>query len=135
MSANAINNQNLTNISRDTDITGFVPGVKYTYDPVAKEVDVSDDSAFPSGVSLLRTHVKVHDKFGNQALGEIENPDGSESGDQRTATIDVSGLDATEGLDITATVVADMGGYIADGSAKNITTSGSLGRWDAQKNA
>lgn len=131
----AIDNTNLLDYRGDQP-ADFVPGVNYVYDATAKDIDFTDGSTFPDGVSLLRTHLRVHDKFGGQVNGEIENPDGSESGNMRTATIDVSSLDASRGLDITATVVGDDGQLIADGSAYNITNgAGSLGTWDKQKNA
>lgn len=135
MPANAIDNSNLQDYRNDQGTSDFSPGVSFVYDSANQEVDVTDASTFPSGVSLLRTHVKVHDKFGGTAAGTIENPDGSDSAAQRTDTIDVSGLDASKGLDITATVVADDGHLIADGGAYNIGASGSLGSWDKQKNA
>lgn len=130
-----IDNSNLLDYRDDQGTSGFTPGVSYVYDSANEEVDVTDASVFPSGVSLLRIHVRVHDKFGNQANGEIENPDGSDSAGDHTDTIDVSGLDASKGLDITATVVADDGMLVADGGAYNIGASGSLGSWDKQKNA
>lgn len=131
----AIDNTNLLNLGRDGSTEGFTPGVEYTYDSVAKEIDVNDASVFPSGVSLLRTQVKVHDKFGNTVNGSIENPSGSESGDDRTKTLDVSSLDASKPFDITATVIGNDGKLIADGGAYNIGASGTLGSWDKQKNA
>lgn len=131
----AIDNTNLTNLGRDASTEGFTPGVSYVYDATAAEVDVTDASVFPSGVSLLRTQIKVHDKFGNTANGSIENPNGSESGNDRTETIDVSGLNRSKPLDITATVIADDGKLVADGGAYNIGAAGTLGSWDAQKNA
>lgn len=135
MAANAVSNDNLKNYRDDQGTTGFTPGVNYTYDASAKEVDVSDGSVFPSGVSLLKTLVRVCDKFGGEVRGTITNPNGSESGDDRTATIDVSSLDASKGLDMMATVIGDDGHLIADGGAYGLQTAGSLSSWDAQKNA
>lgn len=131
----AIDNTNLKNLGRDSSTEGFTPGVRYAYDATAKEIDVFDESVFPSGISLLRTQIKVHDKFGNTVNDTIENPNGSESGNDRTTTIDVSSLDASKPLDITATVVGDDGQFVADGGAYNIQAAGHLGSWDAQKNA
>jgi hypothetical protein len=135
MAANAINNDNLLDYRDDQGTSGFSPGLNYVYDAANAEVDVTDASVFPSGVSLLRIHVRVHDKFGGQVNGEVENPDGSDSAGDHTATIDVSSLDRSKPLDITATVVADDGMLVADGGAYNIGASGSLGSWDKQKNA
>lgn len=132
----AIDNSNMLDYLGNQGTSEFTPGVDYEYDAAAKEIDFTDaTTSLPSGVSLLRTHVRVHDKFGGQVNGEIENPDGSDSPGQRTTTVDVSSLDASRGLDITATVVADDGKLVADGSAYNIGASGSLGSWDKQKNA
>lgn len=131
----AIDNTNMLDYRGDQGTSEFTPGVDYVYDSTAKEVDFTDaTTSLPSGVSLLRTHVRVHDKFGNTAIGSIENPDGSDSPGMRTATVSVAALDASRGLDITATVVADDGRLVADGGAYNIGASGSLGAWDKQKN-
>lgn len=135
MSAQAASNANLTNHKDDLGTTGFVPGVDYTYDGAAKEVDVNDASVFPAGVMLDKIHVRVHDKFGGEVRGTIENPPGSESGASRETTINVSTLDTSKPLDITATVLGNDGKLVADGSAYNIGAAGSLGSWDKQKNA
>jgi hypothetical protein len=135
MPVNAIDNSNLLDYRGTEGTEDFTPGVEYVYDAAAAEIDVTDASYFPSGVSLLRTHIKVHDKFGGQVNGAIENPDGSDSPGMRTATIDVSGLDRSKPLDITATVVADDGRLVADGGAYDIQAAGVLGSWDKQKNA
>jgi hypothetical protein len=79
--------------------------------------------------------VRVHDKFGGEVRGSIENPTGSESGDDRTATVSVATLNLSKPLSITATVIGDDGKLIADGSAHDIGAAGVLGSWDAQKNA
>jgi hypothetical protein len=130
----AIDNSNMLDYLGNQGTSEFSPGVNYVYDSVAKEIDFTDATTLPSGVSLLRTHVRASDKFGNQVAGAIENPDGSESANDRTTTLDVSSLDASKGLDITATVVADDGKLVADGGAYDIGASGSLGSWDKQKN-
>lgn len=131
----AIDNSNLLNYRESNGTEDFTPGVNYDYDASAKEVDVHDDTTFPSGVSLQRIHVHISDKFGEEVYDTIENPSGSESADDRTTTIDVSTLDASKGLDIKATVVGDDSRYVADGIAVNIAASGSLSKWDKQKNA
>lgn len=48
--------------------------------------------------------------------------------------LDVSSLDPSKGLKISATVLS-TGMLAADGNAVNIGAAGSLGNWDAQKNA
>ena len=132
---NPIDNTNLVNYRADAGTVDFVPAVSYEYDASAKEVDITDDSTFPSGVALRVVHVKVHDKFGNDVSGFIYPVSGSDSGHDGETTIDVSGLDASRGLIITATVVANDGKLIADGSAHDIGAAGDLGARDKQKNA
>ena len=132
----AIDNTNLLDYRGDQP-SGFTPGVTYVYDSAAAEVDVTDASTFESGHSLLRIHVRVHDKFGGQVNGEIENPDGSDSAGDHTATIDVSSLNRSKPLDITATVVgvdpSGLAQVAADGGAYDIGAAGSLGSWDKQR--
>lgn len=134
MSANAVSNTNLTNYRNDLGTTGFVPKVTYAYDAGAKEVDVMEDSDYPAGVALKKVVVKIHDQFGGEARGEVLPGTGS-GGNTGEKTISVSALDASRGLSISATVIADDDQLIADGSALITGTSGTLGSWDAQKNA
>jgi hypothetical protein len=133
MSANAVSNDNLKNHRADNGTTGFTPVVKYEYDATAKEVDITDESLFPSGVSLKKVAIRIHDKFGGEKRGTLTPTGDSGFGD--SVTVDVATLDASKGLDITATVIADDDKLVADGSAHNIGAAGSLSSWDAQKNA
>ncbi|MFL5809743.1 MAG: hypothetical protein ACJ749_09485 [Flavisolibacter sp.] len=135
MSANAIDNSNLKNYRDDSGTTGFVPGLTYSWDQEAEEIDFVDASTFPSGVALKKTKISVFDKFSGQVNGFILPNSGSDSGHDHDTTIDVSDLDASKGLDVKATVIADDNMLVADGGAYNIATAGSLGSWDAQKNA
>lgn len=135
MSANAVDNSNLKNYRDDQGTTGFVPALSFEYDATAKEVDVTDDSAFPDGVALKKAIVRVHDKFGGEARGFIVPVAGSNSGHDGETTIDVSGLNASRGLDISATVIADDDMLVADGTAHNIGAAGDVDGWDIQKNA
>jgi|GEM_PF-1988788 len=132
MAANAIDNSNLKNYRQDQGTIGFNPAVSYSYDATAKEIDLVDESTYPTGVALKIVHVRVHDKFGGEKRGEIQPAGGSGESD---VTIDVSGLDVSKGLDITATVVCDDNMLVADGGAYNIDAAGVLGGWDAQRNA
>jgi len=131
----AIDNSNMLNYRSDNGTVGFTPNVTYAWDKDSQEVDVTDDSDFPSGVALKKVIVKVHDKFGNHVEDYIMPPDDSDSGHAGDVTIDVSDLDVSKGLNITATVIADDGKLVADGGVYNIGTSGSLSSWDKQKNA
>jgi hypothetical protein len=133
MSANAIDNSNLLNYRDDLGTTGFNPKVTYEYDAVAKSVEATDETTYPVGIYIKRVHVRVHDKFGGQVNGEIVEIPGSGMADE--VTINVAALDASQGLDITATVIATDDRFVADGSAKNIQAAGQLGSWDRQKNA
>jgi len=133
MSAQAVSNANLTNLNRDFLTTGFAPVINYVYDAAAKEIDVTNASTFPAGVATRVVHVHVHDKFGGQVNSFIKP--GVGSGADGTITMDLSTLNASKPFDITATVVADDGKLVADGGAYNIGAAGSLGSWDAQKNA
>ncbi|MFL5808615.1 MAG: hypothetical protein ACJ749_03785 [Flavisolibacter sp.] len=135
MSANAIDNSNLKNYRDDRGTTDFVPGLTYAWDQEAEEIDFTDASTFPSGVALKKIHLHVHDKFGGEAVGYIYPNSGSDSGHDHNTTVDVSDLDASKGLDVKATVIGDDNMLVADGGAYNIAASGSLGSWDAQKNA
>jgi hypothetical protein len=135
MAANAIDNTNLLNYRDDQGTTGFNPVINYVYDGQAKEIDVTDDSVFPAGVALKVAHIKVHDKFGGQVNGFIYPAAGGDSGHDEDTTIDVSSLNLSKPLDITATIIADDDMLVADGGAYNIGASGSLGSWDKQKNA
>lgn len=135
MSANAIDNANLLNHRDDQGTTGFNPAVTFDYDASAKTVEAVDASEFPSGVALKKTIVRVHDKFGGEVRGTLSPGTGSGSGENAEATINVATLDASKGLDITATVIADDNKLVADGSVQNINASGSVSSWDKQKNA
>lgn len=131
----AIDNSNLLNYRESSGTSGFVPKVTYVHDAGNEEVDFADESTFPDGVALAKTHVRVHDKFGNSVHGFILPTAGPDSGHDGETTLDISGLDISGGLDVTATVVADDGKLVADGGAYNIGLSGELGGWDKQKNA
>lgn len=125
----------MLNYRADAGTVDFVPAVSYAYDAEAGEVDITNNSTFPSGVAVRVVQLKVHDKFGNDVSGFIYPVSGSDSGHDGDTTIDVSSLDTSKGLIITATVVANDGKLIADGSAHDIEAAGELGGWDKQKNA
>jgi hypothetical protein len=136
MAANAIDNSNMKDYRGTEGTSEFIPKVTYAFDAVAKEVDVTDESTFPADVAIKKVQIKVHDKQGGTAHGFILPAEGSDSGHDGTTTIDVSGLDLSKPLDITATVIGDSdSGLIADGGAYNIGAAGELGSWDKQKNA
>lgn len=131
---NAIDNSNLKNY-RSSERDGFVPSVAYEYDQEAAEIDVTDNSTFPSGKALKKVKIQVFDKFSGEVRGYILPTEGSDSGHDGETTIDVSDLNRSKPLDIKATVIVDDDKLIADGIAKDIGTAGELGEWDIQKNA
>lgn len=129
----AIDNANLKNY-RSNERDGFVPKVTFEYDAVEKEIDFDDASTIPAGKTLKKIIIKVHDKKGGEARGYILPVAGGDSGHDGDTTIDVSELDVSKPLDITATVILSDG-LVADGGAYDIGAVGELGSWDIQKNA
>ena len=123
-----IDNSNLLNY-RHTGTEGFTPALSYVYDPVAKTVTAQDGSVIPANDALKIVHVKVHDCEGKEVRGEITT-----TGAAGKVVMDVSSLDTSKGLNLTATVLT-VGMLAADGSAFNIQTAGNAGKWDAQSNA
>lgn len=131
----AIDNSNLLNYRADNGTSGFSPAITFAYDAGAHEVDFTDASTFPSGVSLLLAHVRVHDKFGGEVRGYIRPVSGSNSGHDGTVTVSTASLDASKGLDVSATVLGSDRKLTADGAAYNIAATGSVAGWDKQSNA
>ncbi|MVT11380.1 hypothetical protein [Chitinophaga tropicalis] len=101
-----------------------MPAVSYTYDPVEKEVVVTDGSTYAAGDGLKKVHVKVHDNFGKEVRDTI-----TVTGAPGAKTIDVSTLNASKGLNITATIITNVD-FHADGSAFVIQAAGNLANWD-----
>jgi len=123
---NAIDNSALLNIDKPlVDTTGFAPAMTFAYNAGAKTVTVTDASAFGAGDSFSRINVKIHDEVGNTVLGTISAAAGN------TGALDVSGMDLTTDLAITATMNTTKGCMTA-GSVRGVNatkTSGSLGKW------
>lgn len=109
-----------TLFKRGCNCQGFAPKLSYTF--TANEVVVKDESVFPTGDTLKRINVLVHDKFGNTKGGTIVVAGGD------TGAIDVSGLNSTQPLNITA-VIDTNGDCKTDGSAVNIIEAGYLGNF------
>lgn len=121
----AIDNSNLIGYCKvNCSITSFLPAVSYTYDPVAKEVVVQDGSTYGAGDGLKKVHIRVLDLFGNEVRDTI-----TATGAPGVKTIDVSSLNATKGLNITATIITNVD-FHADGSAFGIQAAGALANWD-----
>ncbi len=121
----AIDNSNLTGYCKaNCSITSFLPKVSYTYDPVEKEVVVQDGSTYGAGDGLKKVHIKVHDNFGSEKRDTI-----TVTGAGGAKTIDVSTLNASKGLNITASIITNVD-YHADGSAFGVQSAGDLANWD-----
>ncbi|WPV66281.1 hypothetical protein [Chitinophaga sp. LS1] len=105
-------------------IASFLPKVSYTFDASAKTVAVQDGSTYGSGDGLKKVHIKVHDQFGNEKRDTITT-----TGSGGAKTIDVSTLNLSKPLNITATVITNKD-FHADGSAFHIQAAGDLAGWD-----
>lgn len=110
-------NDNL--FKRGCNCQGFVPKVSFTH--TAGAVVVKDESTFPSGDSIKRINVLVHDEFGGTKAGTITVAAGE-------AEIDVSQLNTSKGLHLTATVYSTKE-CKSDGSVRNIGEAGQIGSW------
>ena len=127
----AIDNSGLTNYRDRTSTAQFNPELTYVYNAGAATVTVT---AGTSGTTELeKVHVRVHDKFGGEVRGQITTP--LDSGETDNVVIDVSSLDRSKPLDITATAFADDSKTVADMGAYNIGAAGTIGNADKQNNA
>lgn len=129
---NAIDNSDMLDYRGDQGTAGFAPVVSYVFNAGSEIVSITNATTWPSGKSLGKVKVSVHDKFGNQQNGVIDPDEGS--GTDNTIVIDVSDLDLSKPLDITATVLDSTGRLVADGGAYNINAAGNLSSWDKQYN-
>lgn len=206
---NTIDNTNLLNMCRDCGAVGFVPRLSYVYDAEAGTIAITNTSTIPSGDTLKKIKVRVHDYFGGEVRGHIDNSGGGDgyitaplvsfsggagsgatahatialgkvtgividaagtgytsdptvvfdntgtggSGAAATAhrttttvtsatlnadddevTLDISTLDASKQLVLTASIfTTNM--IAADGGAYWLMAAGNVGHWDVQKNA
>lgn len=130
MSGVAIDNTNLTNYrSKGLPVDLFTPVVSYVFDAEAKTVVVTDGSTIPAGDTLKIIHLKVHDHFGGTVTGEI-----TVTGEAGTKTLDVSTLNLSKHLNLTATVLT-TNMLAADGGAYHLQAAGNVQNWDKQQNA
>jgi len=121
----AIDNSNLLSYcATNCGITGFTAKVSYVYDAGAKTVEVTDGSTYISGDGLKKVHIKIHDQFGGEVRDTITT-----TGTGGKKTINVSTLNLSKHLNITATVITNKD-YHADGSAFHILAAGDLANWD-----
>ena len=125
MAVNAIDNTQLVDYNRQgTPIAIFQPKVSFTYNAGTKVVEAWDGSTFPSGDGLKIAHLSVTDNFGGEVKGSV-----STTGAGGKATLDITSLQPSEGIRLTATVITNKG-LIADGSFRNMGAAGDLFRWD-----
>ncbi len=129
--AQAIDNSGLTNYRDRSDTSSFNPAIAYVFDANAETVTCTISTTGTTPVE--QAHIRVHDKFGGEVRGE--GSANTESGETEQVIISTADLDASKPYDITATVLANDGKWVADGGAYNIGAAGSLGSWDKQVNA
>lgn len=121
----AIDNTNLVNYCKtNCNITSFLPKISFVYDAAAKTVVVTDGSTYGSGDGLKKAHIKVHDYFGAELRDTI-----TVTSTPGAKTINVATLNASKGLNITATIITNVD-FHADGSAYRIAAAGDLSNWD-----
>lgn len=73
---NVIDNTNLINMCRDCGAVGFIPVLSYVYDAGAGTIVITNSSTIPSGDTLRRIKIKVHDFFGGEVRGSIDGVTG-----------------------------------------------------------
>ncbi len=102
---NVIDNTNLINMCRDCGAAGFVPDLSYAYNAGAATVTMTNGSTIPSGDTLKKIKIRVHDFFGKEVRGLIE---GNTVGATRaTATVTITAVGA-DGDIITVTTPDDV---------------------------
>lgn len=126
----AIDNSGIINYNANFTYPGFKPAMSYVYDAVLHTVTVDTDAMLLPAVAgvagKFSANIQVHDEYGGTAHGKIGPmvAVGSSGG-----AIDVSALDTNKGLNITATIVANIG-WSATGSAFDIGANGNLRDWN-----
>lgn len=120
-----IDNSNLLQMCHDCGAVGFIPVLTYAFDAGAETVTVTDGSTLPDGDTLTKIKVRVNDFFGGTVVGEIAALAGN-------VVIDVSDLNLSKPIALTATIITD-GGIIADGGAYGLMPAGDVAHWDIQK--
>jgi hypothetical protein len=119
---NPIDTAPLLGYNKNLDYTGFNPVLNYAWDGVAKTVTVTDATAFPAGDAFQNVNVQVHDRFGGTVKGNIAAAAGN------TGAMDVSSLNPTKGLAVTATIITNKG-LTATGTAHNMQAAGALANY------
>ena len=125
----AIDNSGILKYNANFAYPGFTPAMSYAYDAVAKTVTVDTEAlvlpAVDGVAGTFNANVQVHDAYGGTAYGHIGPNVAVGSG----IPIDVSGLSPNKGLNVSATIVANIG-WSATGSAFDISAAGNLQDWN-----
>lgn len=130
---NAFDNSNLVDsLCGGCNCTGFSAAVSFVYDSGAKTIVFTDGTTYPNGANRKIVNLRVTDKNCKTVDGNIAANDGDDA-----VTVSVASLDASEGLELRATVVSDDG-CISDGHfgriGMTLSASGSLANWDKAHN-
>lgn len=111
--ATAIKNNGLLNVCHNCD-ESIQAVVSYSFNTSSKVLTVTDESSFASGDTFGVINLKIADKFGNVATGQIESSSGN-----KTFDLNALGFNLSEGFNILATVVSAKGN-IADVAAYDV---------------
>lgn len=122
MPLQAFDNSQILDFCNNCNCTGVTAGASYTYDAVTGKVTVTDTSVIAAPDTFKKMNVAVHDQFGKQVNGSISALGGN------TGALDVTSLNRSKPLKITATLVTN-GGCTADGIASDIIAAGNVAGW------
>ena len=102
---------------------GVVTALTVTNSGSDRKLTITDATSYAAGDSRAVVNIAVFDKFGNKTEAQIDDSPAS-------ATIDVieKGLDPSDGLDATVTVVS-ANGKVKDGSAHDIGKNATSGNF------
>lgn len=122
---NAIVNTELLTIDRPPVSTvGFTPVVTFSLNAGTGVITMDiDATTYPAGDSFARVNYKFHDENGDTVVGT--------KAATTDLTVDLSALDLTRDIAVTATIVTTLG-CITDGTARGINSghlTGTLGSW------
>jgi hypothetical protein len=111
--ATAIDNSGIKDFCGNCGCPGFLPGVSAAFNPAAKTLIARDTSAYGAGDGLKSVNVVVTtraDKKSKYAQITVTGAPGEQ-------TVNLAGMDVSEGVNVRATVVtnarcvADLGSY------------------------
>ena len=111
--ATAIDNSGLKDFCGNCGCPGFAPGVSAAFNPVARTLVARDTSAYGAGDGLKAVNVTVS----SRADKKHKYTQITVTGAPGEKTVDLTGMDLSEGVNVLATVVtnarcvADLGVY------------------------